>query len=103
MIQLSRSVINHGAKKDRHSSLARPIFPLSVPRYDVDGIHFDDYFYPYPVDGVPFPDDATYAAYDGPLGLEDWRRDNVNRMVRAWGTSTEQKCLICGENPTRLW
>jgi uncharacterized lipoprotein YddW (UPF0748 family) len=55
-----------------------------VTRYDVDGIHFDDYFYPYP-DG-PFPDGATYAAYQaagGSLGRDDWRRDNVNRLVAA--------------------
>jgi uncharacterized lipoprotein YddW (UPF0748 family) len=32
-------------------------------RYDVDGIHFDDYFYPYPIDGVPFPDSQTYNDY----------------------------------------
>ncbi len=53
-----------------------------VTRYRLDGIHFDDYFYPYP-DG-PFPDDATYAAYKatgGALSRDDWRRDNVNRMV----------------------
>ncbi len=55
-----------------------------VTRYPLDGVHFDDYFYPYP-DG-PFPDSATYAAYKasgGALSLEDWRRDNVNRMVGA--------------------
>ncbi len=54
-------------------------------RYDVDGIHFDDYFYPYPLDGVPFPDQATYRAYKqggGTLSLADWRRQNVNTAVR---------------------
>lgn len=54
-----------------------------VSRYAVDGIHFDDYFYPYP-NGEDFPDDATWAAYQdggGTLGRADWRRDNVNRMV----------------------
>ncbi|MCA9715637.1 MAG: family 10 glycosylhydrolase, partial [Myxococcales bacterium] len=51
-------------------------------RYDIDGVHFDDYFYPYP-NGDPFPDDATWAAYDGPLSKDDWRRDNVNRLVEA--------------------
>lgn len=54
-----------------------------VRRYDVDGIHFDDYFYPYP-DGSPFPDGTTYRAYTdsgGTLGRDDWRRDNVNRMI----------------------
>ncbi len=54
-----------------------------VRRYDVDGIHFDDYFYPYP-DGGEFPDDVTYDAYvsaGGTLDRGDWRRDNVNRLV----------------------
>ncbi|CAG7717583.1 unnamed protein product [Allacma fusca] len=54
-------------------------------RYDIDGIHMDDYFYPYPVTGVPFPDNATYADYvrnNGGLSLEDWRRDNVNKLVK---------------------
>jgi len=54
-------------------------------RYDVDGIHFDDYFYPYPDSaGTPFPDSATYQKYvdsGGCLSLDDWRRDSVNRMV----------------------
>ncbi|TVQ89536.1 MAG: hypothetical protein EA397_14960 [Deltaproteobacteria bacterium] len=56
-----------------------------VTRYDLDGIHFDDYFYPYPISGTPFPDSATYSAYQsggGTLSLEDWRRDNVNIMVQ---------------------
>jgi uncharacterized lipoprotein YddW (UPF0748 family) len=55
-----------------------------VTRYRVDGVHFDDYFYPYP-DDTPFPDDATFAAYQtsgGALGLADWRRENVNALVR---------------------
>lgn len=54
-----------------------------VDRYDVDGIHFDDYFYPYP-NGEVFPDAATYGAYQdggGELGRDDWRRDNVNQLV----------------------
>ena len=56
-----------------------------VRRYDVDGIHLDDYFYPYPIEGKPFPDNKTYAAYKaagGKLSLGDWRRDNVNKMVQ---------------------
>jgi uncharacterized lipoprotein YddW (UPF0748 family) len=56
-----------------------------VRRYDVDGVHFDDYFYPYPVAGATFPDDKTYAAYKaggGALSKADWRRDNVNRLVK---------------------
>lgn len=53
--------------------------------YDVDGIHLDDYFYPYPVEGQAFPDSQTYQAYKnagGTLSLGDWRRENVNTMVK---------------------
>jgi len=56
-----------------------------VRRYDVDGIHLDDYFYPYPIAGKTFPDQKTYQAYQaggGKLGLSDWRRENVNRLVK---------------------
>ncbi|TVQ51393.1 MAG: hypothetical protein EA366_15555 [Spirulina sp. DLM2.Bin59] len=56
-----------------------------VRRYDIDGIHLDDYFYPYPVQGEEFPDGATYSRYrndGGTLSLGDWRRDNVNKMVQ---------------------
>ncbi len=59
-----------------------------VRRYNVDGIHLDDYFYPYPIQGEAFPDNRTYSAYrqaGGRLSLGDWRRDNVNQMVkRLW-------------------
>ena len=57
-----------------------------VRRYDIDGVHIDDYFYPYPVKGpdgadVAFPDGETWSAYRGPLSLADWRRANVDRFV----------------------
>ncbi len=63
-----------------------------VTRYDLDGVHFDDYFYPYP-NGDAFPDDATFAAYKdggGALDRADWRRDNVNRMVQRVGETVAQ-------------
>jgi len=51
----------------------------------VDGIHFDDYFYPYPDKAhTPFPDNVTYQKYidaNGTLPRDDWRRQNINRMV----------------------
>jgi uncharacterized lipoprotein YddW (UPF0748 family) len=57
-----------------------------VARYDLDGIHFDDYFYPYPGSATgPFPDDGTYDEYlagGGTLARDDWRRENVNALVR---------------------
>lgn len=60
-----------------------------VSHYDVDGVHMDDYFYPYPVSGQVFPDDKTYKAYQdsgGKLTLADWRRDNVNKMMQRLST-----------------
>lgn len=51
-----------------------------VSNYMVDGVHFDDYFYSY--DGTPESLDATeYASYGAGMSLDDWRRDNVNRMI----------------------
>ena len=55
-----------------------------VTRYDVDGIHFDDYFYPYPVSGKDFPDDDTFAKYGKVQGFRkkaDWRRNNTATLI----------------------
>ncbi len=52
-----------------------------VRRYDVDGVHIDDYFYPYPEGKAPFPDAAAYSRYGGGLSLGDWRRKNVDDFV----------------------
>jgi uncharacterized lipoprotein YddW (UPF0748 family) len=72
-----------------------------VRRYDVDAVHFDDYFYPYPInddDGkrIDFPDDASWAKYldglDGkePLARDDWRRANVDRLLERLSTQIHQ-------------
>ena len=54
-----------------------------VRRYDVDGLHIDDYFYPYPAVGKVIPDDATFARYsNGLTDRGDWRRQNVNRFMQ---------------------
>lgn len=54
-----------------------------VSRYDVDGIHMDDYFYPYPQPGVEFADDASFARYGGGFDNRgDWRRNNVSLLIR---------------------
>ena len=54
-----------------------------VSRYDIDAIHMDDYFYPYPVKGKMLPDRATYEANPrGFSNIDDWRRDNVNTIIR---------------------
>ncbi|NVI86471.1 family 10 glycosylhydrolase, partial [Actinomadura sp. BRA 177] len=53
-----------------------------VNKYDIDAVHFDDYFYPYPEDG-DFPDDATYKAHGGGMDRGDWRRENVDTLVES--------------------
>ena len=59
-----------------------------VRRYDVDGLHIDDYFYPYPVAGLSIPDAETYAAHrNGIADINDWRRYNVNTFIQMLGDS----------------
>lgn len=54
-----------------------------VSRYDVDAIHMDDYFYPYPIKGKDFPDDASFARFGGGFSNKgDWRRINVNVLIK---------------------
>ena len=84
-----------------------------VRRYRVDGVHMDDYFYPYPeaVAGageLPFPDDATwqrYRANGGRLGRGDWRRDNINRFVRELYSRVKaiRRDVVVGLSPFGIW
>ena len=56
-----------------------------VSGYDIDAIHFDDYFYPYPIPGSTFPDRTTYSRYPRgftPDQIDDWRRDNVDLVIQ---------------------
>lgn len=57
-----------------------------VSRYDIDALHLDDYFYPYPINGMDFPDEETFSSYGLMAGYrpEDkamWRRSNVNLLI----------------------
>ncbi len=52
-----------------------------VRRYNVNAIHFDDYFYPYRIAGKEFPDSATYKLYGKGLTTDDWRRSNVDSII----------------------
>lgn len=77
-------------------------------RYEVDGIHFDDYFYPYPETGMAFPDSADYQRYrdgGGMLGLADWRRDNVNRVIERVGAlvARVRPTARFGVSPFGIW
>jgi uncharacterized lipoprotein YddW (UPF0748 family) len=77
-----------------------------VRRYDVDAIHFDDYFYPYRDynDGKDFPDDDTYQIYlnnGGLLQRDDWRRDAVNKFIQRVyeGIKSEKPFVKFGISP----
>jgi uncharacterized lipoprotein YddW (UPF0748 family) len=55
----------------------------AVARYDLDGVFFDDFFYPYPQPGQDFNDAAAFARYGaGFASKADWRRNNVNKLVQ---------------------
>lgn len=76
-----------------------------VKKYDVDGIHMDDYFYPYPSHG-DFPDDRTYRLFGADYPTKAaWRRDNVNKLVKRLYTEvTEAKPWVrFGISPFGIW
>ncbi|SFS57430.1 Uncharacterized lipoprotein YddW, UPF0748 family [Paenibacillus sp. 453mf] len=77
-----------------------------VRNYDIDGVHFDDYFYPYPAASGEFPDRDTYVEYGGEFtNIADWRRDNVNRFVQEVGAAIKEEKgkLKYGISPFGIW
>lgn len=84
-----------------------------VRRYDIDGVHLDDYFYPYLErnergNNIPFPDDASYARYrsgGGQLSRADWRRQNVDLFVEAMYNSVKaaKPWVSVGISPFGIW
>ena len=88
-----------------------------VRRYDIDGVHIDDYFYPYPVSTtaappstpseIDFPDDPAWSAYvlaGGKLARADWRRQNVNTLIEKihTGIKAEKRWVKFGVSPFGL-
>jgi uncharacterized lipoprotein YddW (UPF0748 family) len=81
-----------------------------IRRYDVDGIHFDDYFYPYPSynGNEDFPDDSSWNSYQkagGKLSRGDWRRDAVNTLIERLykEIKAEKKHVKFGLSPFGIW
>lgn len=82
-----------------------------VRRYDVDGAHFDDYFYPYKESEggrqIDFPDDSSWKKYGagGRLSREDWRRENVNTFIRRVYNSVKsvKPTVKFGISPFGIW
>ncbi|WP_021599214.1 glycoside hydrolase family 10 protein [Actinomadura welshii] len=75
-----------------------------VNKYDIDAVHFDDYFYPYPEDGE-FPDGATYKTHGKGMDKGDWRRKNVDTLVESLsGKIHEAKPWVqFGISPFGVW
>lgn len=79
-----------------------------VRRYDIDGVHLDDYFYPYPAKGVSdFADEASWKKYGQSSGMSrgDWRRDNINRFVEKLyrQVKSEKSSVKVGLSPFGIW
>ncbi|QBR75163.1 glycoside hydrolase family 10 protein [Microbacterium sediminis] len=78
----------------------------SVANYDLDGVHFDDYFYPYPVAGQTIPDAHTFAEHGaGSADIAAWRRDNVDTFVREISQRIKQTkpWVKFGISPFGIW
>lgn len=80
-----------------------------VKRYDVDGIHFDDYFYPYPdADKTAFPDDKAWDEYKkggGKLSRDNWRRKNVDDLIERVSIEVKKikPTVMFGVSPFGVW
>lgn len=77
-----------------------------VENYDIDGVHMDDYFYPYKVKGEIYNDEEQYNKYGSNfLKVDDWRRDNVNKLIEKLYSSikAEKKNVSFGISPFGVW
>ena len=84
-----------------------------VKRYNIDGVHLDDYFYPYAEKDrrgrdIPFPDAASYRHYvneNGNMGKGDWRRQNINQFVETLHTEIKKikPYVLFGISPFGIW
>jgi uncharacterized lipoprotein YddW (UPF0748 family) len=78
----------------------------AVERYDIDAVHWDDYFYPYPVAGQVFEDDTAYERYGADFpDKAAWRRDNTDRLVRETAERIKKirKNVRFGISPFGVW
>lgn len=76
-----------------------------VKRYDIDAIHMDDYFYPYRIAGKEFPDAASYIKSGSKLSKDDWRRSNVDSIIKKLNAVIKQEKPYCkfGISPFGVW
>lgn len=92
----------YGENRDFICDVVRDI----LRRYDVDGIHIDDYFYPYPANGKKFEaDDASYKKFGNGMNRRDWRRHNVDLLIEQLYTTikSEKPWVRFGVSPFGIW
>jgi uncharacterized lipoprotein YddW (UPF0748 family) len=77
----------------------------AAAKYDIDGVHFDDFFYPYRSGTVDFPDEVAFARYGQGAAKADWRRQNVNLFVQEMHTRIKQikPWVKFGISPFGIW
>lgn len=77
-----------------------------VTRYDIDGLHLDDYFYPYPSKNEQFNDQDAFAAYNpGAAPLDDWRRNNIDQFIQQTQLTISKlkPWVMFGVSPFGVW
>ena len=74
-------------------------------RYDIDALHMDDYFYPYRIPKREFPDDRTYSLYGEGMNKDDWRRSNVDSIIRNLNVAIKEvkPWVKFGISPFSVW
>lgn len=97
------SIVDPGEPKARDYVIS--VIMDVVNRYDIDGVHLDDYFYPYKLKGAEFPDSSTYGKYGGGAGRTEWRRENINQFIRRLYTSIKsaKSGAKFGISPFGIW
>ena len=76
-----------------------------VSRYKIDAVHMDDYFYPYRIAGQEFPDSESYRNSGTTLNKEDWRRSNVDTIIKMLSIAIKKENKSCrfGISPFSVW
>jgi len=98
-----QSIIDPGIPEAREYVIS--VITDVVKRYDIDAVHLDDYFYPYPVAGQAFNDVKTYAKYGQGMDKSDWRRNNVSQFISLLNTSIKhvKPYMKLGISPFGVW
>lgn len=105
VVEYGKTLLLHPANADVREYVCRIVAEI-VREYNIDAIHMDDYFYPYRIAGQNFPDDAAFKS--DPRGFtdkEDWRRDNVDLIVKQISDTikTIKPWVEFGISPFGVW